>query len=351
MKSFLAVAALVIVGVQMLCSNKNNDFDNLLSFSSRRLTALSKPTDPKVLKSKPLRGNKKNQGARALANRSDRAMGERKRKFDPKTVTAKETVGEVVGRHGSYFGSSKVVVVQAADNQYASVMKPLLDVNHEWANCMGYQYIINTWDKVANSCVYTEKVKVIHDVLHTVDENDWVIFLDADVKFQSRECTSLEAMLPTQSQINSQPCELIAMTSGHSVNSGILLVQKTPNMIRVVQRWLEIQYEKQVCRGPADQISLQEVILEELLGPSYGRKCIDLTERSILRADECFGRYIPQDQRSNGQFCLLDCVDFPLQCHGSCLRDRTCNKSTAIFDHHSLNHNLALKKKAKGATD
>jgi len=277
--------------------------------------------------------------------------------MDPKSVDYRAQSPMNTSSKGAptYFGSSKVFVVQAADEPYAAIMQTRMETNQQWAQCMGYEYIFKSWNRNEIACAYTEKVNAIHDVLATVQENDWIIFLDADVEFTAKSCDALESMLPIESEIDSQPCEFIALTKPSNLNSGVVLMKATQTIKRLVQRWLQMQHEQEenLCKGPADQISLQEAVMEELLGTSYTGECKYLEDGvnrrdTWARRDTCFGRVFPagpQGMRSVRQMCFLDCHAYPLQCRGHCSKFGKCNKEEAIFKHEKSS---GFREKLKG---
>mmetsp|Transcript_12565 Transcript_12565/g.26753 ORF Transcript_12565/g.26753 Transcript_12565/m.26753 type:complete len:316 (-) Transcript_12565:325-1272(-) len=232
---------------------------------------------------------------------------------------------------GSFSGASSVFVVQAADEAYAEKMKSMMETNQKWANCMNYTYQLKTLTNTGN--MYSQKVEAIHDTLEAAQENDWIIYLDADVFFQADSCDALEKSMPLQSKIGSQPCELISMTSPHTINTGVLLLKSAYATKKLVRTWLEEQQkpDKLLSFGAADQLSLQEAVISDFLGALYEGKCGNMNDQA--QRNMCFKEHIPEEYRSSRQMCLIPCHDkTPLQCQ-DCGGD--CNRTAAIFKHDS----------------
>ena len=217
---------------------------------------------------------------------------------------------------GPFGGASSVVVLQAADEAYAAKMKSKMDTNRQWANCMNYTYQLKTISKPLFGNVYTEKVKAIHDAVEeTSEESGWVIFLDGDVSFKGDSCDALERMIPTES-IDLQTCEFIALSSAHTINTGVALMRSTNSTKELMRSWLAEQQRPDtlLSSGAADQLSLQEAVLGKVLGATYSGKCKSMGDQH--QRNLCFKEHMPEEYRSAQNVCLLPCnATVPLQCN------------------------------------
>jgi len=228
-----------------------------------------------------------------------------------------------------------VHVLQFGDIFYATAMQNYTHRNKQWAECTGYNYIFELAEPNEEKCIYSLKVETILAALERIPPKDWIIFLDLDVQYQAKLCTAMEDRLPRYSTSatrdhHGQQCEFIALTGPHTINTGVLLVQSTNSTIQLVRRWLQAQQKYRFCSGPADQFSLQEVVMETFLVHLYDGECnrvLDMHERNL-----CFKKYMPEDQRSIQYMCFIGCNDLnPLQCHDC--PDDSCNNEAAIFHH------------------
>ena len=251
----------------------------------------------------------------------------------------------------TYFGNdTNVVVLQIGNKPFRARMSNHTIRNEQWAKCMSYQYkfeeLVSYYDKSNNNaCVYTQKVQRIYqNLIELPNFGDWLIFVDMDAQYQAKKCTALDTILPTQSKIQSQKCEIIALTSPQTINTGIVIIQKTYSTLSIIKRW----YEKQMyfetvfgrslaCYGPADQIAFQEVVMEEyLLHPEEEKEEEDDEDvRNLRDTDDpasfingtvcrglrrptqlCFAKHMKEHQRSIRNLCLMGCEDYipNLQC-------------------------------------
>eukprot|EP00584_Thalassiosira_punctigera_P011488 CAMPEP_0172568714 /NCGR_PEP_ID=MMETSP1067-20121228/120860_1 /TAXON_ID=265564 ORGANISM="Thalassiosira punctigera, Strain Tpunct2005C2" /NCGR_SAMPLE_ID=MMETSP1067 /ASSEMBLY_ACC=CAM_ASM_000444 /LENGTH=334 /DNA_ID=CAMNT_0013360379 /DNA_START=77 /DNA_END=1078 /DNA_ORIENTATION=- len=240
---------------------------------------------------------------------------------------------------GPFDDTSSVFVIQAADGAYAEKMKSLMEINKKWAGCTNYTYELKTLSSTGN--VYSQKVQAIHDALESAKENDWIIYLDADVFYKADSCDALENMLPTESKSSGQLCEFISMTSSHTINTGVLLLKSSHATKQLVRKWLEEQRkpDKLLSFGAADQLSLQEAVMGNVLGASYTGRCSNLNDQS--KRNYCFQQHIPEEYRSLQNMCLIPCNDkVPLQCQDC---NGECNRTLAVFKHDSKRERYVAK--------
>lgn len=224
-------------------------------------------------------------------------------------------------------GFRNVVVLQVADPPFALRMQNNTKQIQEWANCMDYIYrleLINVTKRKGPECVYSQKAYRIHQALDEMTDDSWLVFLDADVQYRADFCDDLERWLPQQSRFEPRPCEIIALHTGLSINSGVLVLKATSSVKRLVQRWYEYQRKHPFCHGPGDQIALQEIILQEYQ-PNYTGACGQVDKHQ----NRCFWKHL--DHTSIRNLCLTKCHDpQPLQCRGC---QSGCRRNP-IFHHH-----------------
>lgn len=238
--------------------------------------------------------------------------------------------------------SSAIYVIQAADKAYAERMESKMKANQQWAKCMNYTYKLVTLTKTGNN-IYAEKVKAIYDTLQSVQENDWIIFLDGDVTYQKKKkkgedyssCdddAALEKILPLETEFDNQPCEFVTTTSAHSINTGVVLLKSVNSTRHLVKRWLELQSkpgDNLLTFGAADQLTLQEAVMEKYLGNIYTGSCG--MKNSQPARNYCFRDHLPQEYRSFKNICLVSCANkHPIQC-SDCGPE--CNRTEALFFH------------------
>lgn len=247
---------------------------------------------------------------------------------------------------------SSVHILQVANKEYFTIKNPyamnrteMVEVNKRWATCLNYTHQLKLVPKTGN--MYTAKVQAILDALIEVQENDWIIFLDGDVQFQfkhsngninsSSSCSysdnTLAKIIPLESD-DYIPCGIIAMTSSVSINTGVMLFKSTNATQIIVQKWIKEQQrsDKLLSFGAADQLSLQEVVLQTILGgPKIytPHKCSSGNDQG--KRNFCFRDNLPMEYRSSKNMCFVSCHDdHPLQC-ADCGKE--CNRSKAIFLH------------------
>ena len=239
------------------------------------------------------------------------------------------------------FGEGSVHIIQVANKEYFTNKSPhimnrtaMVETNKKWASCNNYTHTLKIIAKSAEGNMYTAKVKNILDTLTTIKEDDWIIFLDGDVQIQSKDVCdrTLEKIIPLQSDDN-VPCQFMAMTSPLSINTGVMLIKSTNSTKGLVQQWLAEQSapnDKELTYGAADQLSLQEVMLQHILPESIYTKHKCSTGKQSIR-NYCFRDTLPLEYRSTKNICLISCHDeHPLQC-ADCQQE--CGRSKAIFLH------------------
>jgi len=239
------------------------------------------------------------------------------------------------------FGEGSVHIIQVANKEYFANKSPhimnrtaMVETNKRWASCNNYTHTLKIVPKSAEGNMYTAKVKAILDTLTTIKEDDWLIFLDGDVQIQSKDMCdrTLEKIIPLQSNDNIA-CEFLAMTSSHTINTGVMLIKSTNSTKSLVKQWLNGQStpnDKELTYGAADQLSLQEVILQHILPKSIYTKHKCSAGKQSTR-NYCFHDTLPLEYRSTKNICLISCHDkFPLQC-ADCQQE--CSRSKAIFVH------------------
>ena len=249
------------------------------------------------------------------------------------------------------FGEGSVHIIQVANKEYFTNNSPhimnrtaMVETNKKWASCNNYTHTLKIIPKSAGGNMYTAKVKTILDILTTAKEGDWIIFLDGDVQIQKDVCDrTLEKIIPLQSNDNI-PCELLAMTSPLSINTGVMLIKSTNSTKTLVQQWLNEQStpnDYELTYGAADQLSLQEVILQHILPKTIYTKHKCSTGKQSIR-NYCFRDTLPLEYRSTKNICLISCHDkHPLQC-ADC--EDSCSRSKAIFMHDNKKERANINK-------
>jgi len=238
------------------------------------------------------------------------------------------------------FGEGSVHIIQVANKEYFENKSPqimnrtaMIEINKRWASCNNYTHTLKIIPKSEDGNMYTAKVQTILDTLTTIKEDDWIIFLDGDVQIQKDVCDrTLEKIIPLESDDNIA-CEFLAMTSTSTINTGVMLIKATNSTKTLVQQWLNEQStpnDKELTYGAADQLSLQEVILQHILPKTIYTKHKCSTGKQSTR-NYCFRDTLPLEYRSTKNICLISCHDeYPLQC-ADC--DQECSRSKAIFVH------------------
>ena len=239
------------------------------------------------------------------------------------------------------FGEGSVHILQVANKEYFTNKSPhimnrtaMVETNKRWANCNNYTHTLKIIPKSAEDNMYTAKVNAILDTLTTIKQDDWIIFLDGDVQIQSKDVCdrTLEKIIPLQSDDN-VPCQFMAMTGSSTINTGVMLIKSTNSTKTLVQQWLNEQSkpnDHELTYGAADQLSLQEVILQHTLPKSIYTKHKCSTGVQSAR-NYCFRDTLPIEYRSTKNICLISCHDkHPLQC-ADC--EHSCSRSKAIFLH------------------
>jgi hypothetical protein len=187
-----------------------------------------------------------------------------------------------------FFGDgNQVHVLQIGDEAYRKLHEERMSVNRDWAKCAGYQYAFKSFENHENHhstndrnhqtpeqppCVYTKKVKAIRDFLvNDIPLNDWMIFVDLDATYQAPDCQALEKLLwkeqhhynfHAEQQHDPHQCEVLALMTESDLNTGIFLVKATEQTRELMETWYQWQMRHGWCKGPADQLTLQEAMLE-----------------------------------------------------------------------------------------
>lgn len=238
----------------------------------------------------------------------------------------------------SRFGEGSVYILQAANKEYFQKNSPwtenrteMVEINKKWASRMNYTHDLKLITETGN--FYTAKVQAIYDALLAANENDWIIFLDSDVRFQAHHTDSaLEHIIPIKSKMDNQTCEFIAMVQAISINTGVVLLKSTNATKSTVLRWLTLQQngDNLYSFGAADQLPLQEIVMQDVLGSSY-ESGICSTYKDQAARNYCFGTNLPEAIRSAKHMCWISCNDDnQLQCSGC---NQECNRTKAIFWH------------------
>ena len=157
---------------------------------------------------------------------------------------------------------ANINIVQMGDSNHINRHKVCVKTIKRLALLNNYTHSVSTWNKTKYKCPYTAKVAMLYRHVKTANDNDWVAWLDTDVKYQH---LSLKAW---QSIFFSFKCEFEVLRTSHTLNTGVVHVKATRRMKDFVFEWLVEQSTKQYCNGPADQLSLQTVFMRHFV-PQY----------------------------------------------------------------------------------
>lgn len=244
----------------------------------------------------------------------------------------------------SFFGEAKVHVLQVADEAYAEKMEKHTKYNMQWVEQANYEYHFLELDRCEHECLYTIKVKLIDDFLRSVSMNDWVIFLDLDAHFAYKNDPYmldrfLTKTLKKADKQNTTRCELVALSAAHTVNTGVMVLRSTEWTRDIISTWLDFQKRKGHCAYAADQVAMQNVLLEKVFARGFNadgyHACFQDDQHT---ANLCFMEVMeehsfPRGERYSDRACLVGCRD-GLQCFSDCLfRKGECNPTKTIFHH------------------
>lgn len=256
------------------------------------------------------------------------------------------------------FFQTTVHVLQFGDVQYAEKMEKHTNYNVQWAKQANYDYHVELTKKEGDRCVFTVKVGEISKFLHEMPLNDWVLFVDMDAHYSIHNDPFAFDRFVSNAQTRahnvtgadlSLSCEFIAMSAPHTINTGVTLFQATEWTRNLVDSWLDLQERKGFCYSAADQITLQNVLLEHMYaknemfkaeGPEGGCGMRvgdeDMCAANLCYEDEMEKSGFPHGERYMDRACMVGC-HAGLQCHGDCNHKQTgCGEAVPIF-HHNKN--------------
>ena len=233
----------------------------------------------------------------------------------------------------------QVTVLQVGQASYITRFAGHIATARSFASAQGYGYkLITLSDGSASkgraaaneACVYTSKVRAIHTTLaRLANEGDWLLFLDLDVAYATCDHSRFSALMPVNDGANGE-CHLIAQDSSHTVNTGVLALQRSPVGESLVAAWLREQERLGTCEGAADQLALQSAVLS-LKVPGYAKECDPNYAAAAQEAGEkplrplhianlCYKRVLAavgmvEGRRSGHGICLLDRMTHRLNMH------------------------------------
>ncbi|CAB9523456.1 expressed unknown protein [Seminavis robusta] len=281
-------------------------------------------------------------------------------------------IGSAASNRSSYFQSA-VHVLQLGDPAYVKRFETHIESNLQLVDCMGYNYIFHNLSSAKElpdrQCMLTYKVGVIHDALHSIPKGDWLIWIDLDAQYVAPHCDDLERILPKVASNNHrqrEECALIAMASGVTINTGIIIVRSTDSMLQFMEDFRFHQERYPICSAAGDQIAFQAIVMEraarstgnstftlrniygnasehdQLICPTPNRNFSPRAQRGY---NGCFQKtmidlgYSEENKRSFQDICLVGCTD-RLQCadcqgkFGKYQRGRICEANKPVFFHH-----------------
>ena len=191
-----------------------------------------------------------------------------------------------------------------------------------------YSHTIDAWNATRFECPYTAKVETIDAHLRRIPDGDWLVWMDLDVQYQHPRCSAWWRALPTRSA-DGTPCHLVALRTRATINTGIVHVKATTEMRAFVADWLREQVTRGYCGGPADQLSLQTVMLRAAVA-GYDGRCEEAQkgpyDPALLNA--CFSREMGAPPAN---VCLMSCAD-RLQKH-DCGNQTDLRRGEYLFRH------------------
>jgi hypothetical protein len=301
---------------------------------------------------------------------------------DPKTVNLKmeESVNKMIATDGglSFFGDdSRVHILQIGNEPYRTKYQEKIDQNRNWAESAGYMHHFRYLDEAfLEPCVYTKKVKAIRDFFRDeLPANDWMIFVDLDAVYSPSDAKALDKLLWGAQQthyyngITEHHCEVIAQTSLRTINSGILILKHTEQVRALIDGWFKLQVEHGFCGGPADQLALQETVLDHYDIGGYAsllddKKCVQYEHDVYTARQGCSMSKLNAKRAENlnaltyrdtrlgyyslpvgNNVCFFDCNSRRvLQCHDCCMNCRPqvehsvdmCKEKRPLFAHQRI---------------
>lgn len=149
---------------------------------------------------------------------------------------------------------------------------------------------------------YFEKIKSISNYFSSIPLNDWVVFLDLDIKVCDFERANL-------SSLDSKQCSVLAQDSNHTANTGFLIIKNNAFGREFIKLWIS-QYK--TCRWLRNQGPFTNVILEKAFnsrGKVYRNQCctrkMSHHRKNICYKDALNSLGYKLNDRKIGSICLI----------------------------------------------
>lgn len=235
-------------------------------------------------------------------------------------------------------------VVQMGDSHSVKTYRKHVQTVEHLCQIMRYNYSLVPWNKTG--CPFTAKVATLDDHLNRVAAaGDWVAWVDLDAQYQNPRCDAWWHALPTTAP-SGEPCHFTVLKTNRTLNTGVVHVRATPDARALVRAWLHEQVARGYCGGPADQMSLQTVMMRAA-DATYDGRCEKAMDPSAQ--NECFHETFAAPPR---HVCLLSCTS-GLQGH-DCAHEPHARRGENLFLHlsdfearrhskkHRFNHSVGL---------
>ena len=234
-------------------------------------------------------------------------------------------------------------VVQMGDSHSVKTYRKHVQTVEHLCQIMRYNYSLVPWNKTG--CPFTAKVATIDDHLSRAAAGDWVVWVDLDAQYQNPRCDAWWHALPATAP-SGEPCHFTVLKTNRTLNTGVVHVRATPDARALVRAWLAEQVARGYCGGPADQMSLQTVMMRAA-DAAYDGRCESSMDPSAQ--NECFHETFAAPPR---HVCLLSCTS-GLQGH-DCAHEPHARRGENLFLHlsdvekkrhskkHRFNHSVGL---------
>ena len=220
---------------------------------------------------------------------------------------------------GAVISTPNIHVLQMGDEAHLKHHASCVASIQNLTRAQNYTYTATNWDKHEHFCAYTAKVATLLHYVKAANNGDWVVWLDADVKYQHPSTAEWEKkFFPPR-------CEFVVLRTPHTINTGIIHVKATRAMREFVQEWLAEQTRTQHCSGPADQLALQTVFMRHLV-PNYSGTCEQ--KHSSHEKNLCFEQQTKNIKHTH-PICTVGCTG-GLQRHDC----GGCNHNDLFCHHH-----------------
>eukprot|EP00039_Didymoeca_costata_P024369 m.10106 g.10106 ORF g.10106 m.10106 type:complete len:262 (+) comp4201_c0_seq1:112-897(+) len=239
---------------------------------------------------------------------------------------------------GGCANSDRIHVFQSGTELFFNGYEKHIESIRHMASTINATYLLHTF-RGDTGCMFLEKVEAIHNQLQRTELGGWLIYIDLDVQYNHKSCSKWLELVPEDDQ-----CHFVGLLSPWHLNSGVLLIRVTKEARELVKQWYDVQNKSLFCKGPADQLALQNVILRYQF-PDYQEECIFENKEDFTHMDKCFMEKLNpifhnnhKEEVRHNPYCLLRC--------GSKLQTRDCPRDmiegVAPYFRHEKKYNLSI---------